>query len=993
VAENTIFESTFLYSSSGMAVLGKSGKIRLSNIYLQKMLGRPAGDLTGSYFVDCLYPADREVFLQGLGNVLTGKAALFKKDLRYLKDPEEENWCRIYLSLVPHPGRPTWILTVSVDDVTENHRLIRWLRTSNDQAEKARQEAEKARQEAENANRSKSIFLANTSHEIRTPIHTIIGTTELLLDTGLNPEQREYVEQIQFSADVLLSLINDILDFEKIEAGRLKLETIEIELYEILENAMDLVVLEAHQKGLEMILDIDVDVPRFLEGDSIRLRQVLVNLLNNAIKFTSEGQIRLKVSLKESYPDKAVLLFEVEDNGIGIPEEKKQKLFKEFSQLDSSTTRKYGGTGLGLSISKRLVNLMNGEIGVRNGEKAGSVFWFTAAFKIKNQDLYYFNQKIFEGKRVLITDDNPDAGSVLSKYLSSWGFEVSWVDSGKAALKELLEAVDGRRPYDFCFIDLVMPRMEGWHLASEIKANVKIASTALVLLNPAGRGTIEPKMRLLGWFEDYLEKPIKVHRLFECCLFLTDSVYLDPYEALASGKPDKLVKLNIQNQSLRPSHILVAEDHEVNQNLLKTILQNFNQSVTLASNGLEAVNAAKEQIFDLIFMDVQMPFLNGYDAATALRESGVTAPIVAVTASTIKGEKERCLAAGMTGFLSKPFKKADILPLLLEYLGEDVGRLVEVREKTPKGRKPAKPRAAKPEAKGKAEAKTETPQAPRKAARKSIKAATEGKAETKTETPQAPRKAARKSTKAATEGKAEVAEAPKAETPQAPRKATGKSTKATTEAKAETAEAAKASRKTARKSTKAKAASETEAAAVPPRKAARKPAKAATAGKTEAAEAPKAKAKTETAKAPPRAVRKSTKAMTKGKAETVVGGKDIFDWEDALETFMGNREVLLDVIKTHINKITGQLPQMKEALTWDDWEFLRTQAHAIKGGSWNLSAKALGDAAASVEAAAAEAAERALPPGDPRKGDIEKAVEGLSEAFARFAEAAAGYVK
>jgi len=682
-----IFKSVFSEFSLGMIVLGKSGKILSCNHTFQMMINRKASELDSLEFTELVSSEDREEFQAEFNKLIKGQRGHIVMEIRIVRGDDKSFWCRMNISYVTYPGRSTKFVFAMVEDISPQKLLEEQLTL--------------AKEEAEKATRIKSDFLANMSHEIRTPIHTITGMTELLLETSLDPEQQEYAQQVAFSADVLLSLINDILDFSKIEAGKLTLESIDFDLYETIEDAVDLVTLEAHKKGLEVVVEIAEEVPRYLKGDPVRLRQIVVNLFNNAVKFTSRGEIVVEVKRDIVEDGIAGVKISVRDTGIGIPKEKMEKLFKEFSQVDSSTTRKYGGTGLGLSISQRLSSLMGGEIGVESEEGRGSVFWFTPhfAFSTKGHEITECFNKNFADVRILVIDDNNTSRRVLQRYLTSWGFSVATAENGEKALMALRSTAGKGVPFHLCLIDLLLPGMDGWHLASEINADRSINSTKLFLLSPTGKSGDEAKMKLLKWFDGYISKPVKKQALFNTLsLSLEERVDLeavDEYkdgaswvEELSSDTSTEALKTGEQQEKgflpgeeAMPNRegwdqepllpILVAEDHQVNQQLFKTILESLGYSVDIASNGLEAVEAVKKKRYGLIFMDVQMPEMNGYEATEGIRFLEDTTPIIAVTASAIKGEQEKCLSVGMNGFLTKPFKKREVIPLITEWYGKN----------------------------------------------------------------------------------------------------------------------------------------------------------------------------------------------------------------------------------------------------------------------------------------------------------------------------------
>ncbi len=642
-----IFETIFRESPIGIAILGEESRILQYNNSF-KNIAEAAAPLTNNVFTSILQPGEVEKYNRSFNDLVTGKEASFSLDLTYKHRKGTPGWLRVMVELSKR------YIIAYAEDITEQKKYESQLMEAKELSEQAQEVAEKAAQ-------TKSDFLANMSHEIRTPIHTIIGMSELLADTKLDPEQQEYSGQIQFSADVLLGLINDILDFSKIEAGKLTLEEVDFNLLGVAEDAVSMIALEAHKKGLETAIFVENDVPHQVKGDPTRLRQIIVNLFNNAVKFTSSGSVIVTVKKEEDFPDTVRLRFCVTDTGIGIPEDKKDKLFRVFSQVDSTTTRKYGGTGLGLSISKNLSEMMGGHIGVESEEGKGSKFWFTVVLKKQAVSLSGDLARPL-GLRVLLVDDNRQVRSFLRQYLEPWGCEVFETGNGMEALAFLRDST--APAVDLCLIDLVMPGMDGWQLASEIHSDERINGVKRILLSPTGKSGEEAKMKLLNWFSGYLHKPVKKYVLLGEILKVCgreDDLMLET-GVVQEEEPEELT------EEIAGASILVAEDHKVNQMLFKTILENLGHTVTLASNGKEAVEAVKEKKFDIIFMDVQMPEMNGYEATVEIRKRKVSTPVIAVTASAVKGEKEKCLAAGMTDFLTKPFKKRDLLPVLERWL-------------------------------------------------------------------------------------------------------------------------------------------------------------------------------------------------------------------------------------------------------------------------------------------------------------------------------------
>lgn len=508
-----------------------------------------------------------------------------------------------------------------------------------------------------------SNFIANTVHEIRTPVQTIIGTLELLSDTKLNTEQTEYVRQIKFGADVLLTLVNDILDFSKIHSNNFSLENIPYDVISLTEETSYLESIEAFNKNIELVTDIDYSIPPLVMGDPTRVKQILLNIIKNAIKFTSNGYIHVELSNK----DKNKLLFQITDTGIGIPPSKIDKIFSSYYQADTSTSRKYGGTGLGLAICKALIAAMNGEIGVKPNPYGGSVFWFTIPLvPAENLEVKQYQLPVPATTHILIVDDSMLSIRSLQNKLNTLGLQyIDFVTNSHEAILSMQYAANLGNPFDIVFIDMKMPIIDGWHLASEIKNDKSISKAKLYMLVPEGQMGKESKMKLLNWFTGYLYKPVKLEKLDQLLLETNGSMPSTSLLEILQESTPTATEQSVTSKIASGIKILVAEDHPVNRRLLVTFLKQYGATVFEAENGkiaLDCINNNKD--IKIIFMDIQMPIMSGIEATIELKKQNYTGIIIACTANNNSKAFNEYTKIGINDILVKPFKRDNVKSMI-----------------------------------------------------------------------------------------------------------------------------------------------------------------------------------------------------------------------------------------------------------------------------------------------------------------------------------------
>ncbi|MEI7802131.1 MAG: response regulator, partial [Bacteroidota bacterium] len=598
-------------------------------------------------------------------NEIIGEDDLSKiKDLFHEFEKTTQSFKNVEFKFVRKDGSIGFMRVSGTPAVNEQNEVVGFRGTGQDVTaqKKFEEELRQAKELAESANMTKSEFLANMSHEIRTPMNGIMGMTELTLATNCTDEQREYLELVKTSADNLLIVINDILDFSKIEAGKLQLEEIDFDLRDMMSKTMKLLALRKKDKGIEMILDIDEEIPKIICGDPGRLRQIIINIVGNAIKFTDTGEIGLYAKLNRKESGKTVIDFIISDTGIGIPQDKLKSIFEPFTQADGSTTRKFGGTGLGLTITRNLIGLMHGDVYVTSELGKGSKFHFNSEFGIGQSVTRYLpaDFEVLNKLKVLIVDDNLTNRRIIEGQLNNLVDSTISVENGRTALYELSKAFNDGHPFDLMLLDVQMPGIDGWEVARIMRHNPNFDSTKIFVLSSVA-DNIDIREREKLNISTFMAKPLTYQELVDK-LFLIFGNFVSDYSK------DKIQNSSVKIYQSKALNILLAEDDLINQKLEITVLEKNGFKVTLANNGLEVLDLMQKDKFDLIFMDVQMPELDGYETTLRIREAetvtGEHIPIIAMTAHAMKMHRDRCIEVGMDDYVSKPIKTDEVFKVM-----------------------------------------------------------------------------------------------------------------------------------------------------------------------------------------------------------------------------------------------------------------------------------------------------------------------------------------
>jgi PAS domain S-box-containing protein len=644
----------FTLSLDLLCISGFDGVFRRLNPAWERILGWTVEDLTTHPFLDFIHPDDQSATLDEMERLTSGKHSTIAFENRYRTKGGDYRW--LMWTAVPFSGDQ--LIYATARDVTERRQMEQQLRH--------------LREAAEAASAAKSEFLARMSHEIRTPMNAIIGMADLLWESQLGPVQREYVRVFRRAGNNLLDLINDILDLSKIEAGGMEIANAEFDLSDVIERSLEIAAVQAHEKGLELVSHVAPDVPPDLIGDPHRLRQVLLNLLGNAVKFTERGEVVLRVEREGESSAVNRLVFSVADTGIGIPHDKQALIFENFAQADTSTTRTHGGTGLGLAISKRLVSLMGGDLTVESEPGQGSTFRFVLNFATGNKPQRPPGAAVVDlkGLRALIVDDNATNRMILRQTLALWGAEVQEAPNGHEAIAEIERAHQDHNPFGLVLLDCRMPGMDGFGVAEHIRSHPSTVGAVLLMLTSDGRASDAARARELG-IQVYLVKPVRRIDLLEAVATALER--RPPPESLQQTVAPPAITAPIG----APPRILLADDSEDNILLIRSYLKDSGYDLEIAHDGEEAVRKFAEGHFDLVLMDMQMPVLDGYCATERIlawaRERSLTpAPILALTANALQEEQERSIRAGCTTHLCKPIRQPTLLAAIRKYTAIEV---------------------------------------------------------------------------------------------------------------------------------------------------------------------------------------------------------------------------------------------------------------------------------------------------------------------------------